>query len=281
MKESKLKEKGILYIVATPIGNLEDITIRAINILKEVDCIAAEDTRHTLKLLNHLKISKPLISYHRHNEETKSDILLEKLKNGENIALVSDAGTPGICDPGEEIICKCIEEKIKIVPIPGACAIVNALICSGLDTKKFLFLGFLSINKKIRKDELEKIKNSQETIIIYEAPHKLKETLKDLSNILENRKIIIARELTKIHEEFVRGTAKELLETFQEVKGEMVLIIEKNQAKIKTNEEILANLTLKEHYNYYAEKGFEKKEIIKKIAKDRNLPKNEIYQKFI
>ena len=281
MKESKLKEKGILYIVATPIGNLEDITIRAINILKEVDCIAAEDTRHTLKLLNHLEISKPLISYHRHNEETKSDILLEKLKNGENIALVSDAGTPGICDPGEEIICKCIEEKIKIVPIPGACAIVNALICSGLDTKKFLFLGFLSINKKIRKEELEKIKNSQETIIIYEAPHKLKETLKDLSNILENRKITIARELTKIHEEFVRGTAKELLETFQEVKGEMVLIIEKNQAKIKTNEEILANLTLEEHYNYYAEKGFEKKEIIKKIAKDRNLPKNEIYQKFI
>ena len=281
MKESKLKEKGILYIVATPIGNLEDITIRAINILKEVDCIAAEDTRHTLRLLNHLEISKPLISYHSHNEETKSDILLEKLKNGENIALVSDAGTPGICDPGEEIICKCIEEKIKIVPIPGACAIVNALICSGLDTKKFLFLGFLSINKKIRKEELEKIKNSQETIIIYEAPHKLKETLKDLSNILENRKITIARELTKIHEEFVRGTAKELLETFQEVKGEMVLIIEKNQVKIKTNEEILANLTLEEHYNYYAEKGFEKKEIIKKIAKDRNLPKNEIYQKFI
>ena len=281
MKESNLKEKGILYIVATPIGNLEDITIRAINILKEVDCIAAEDTRHTLKLLNHLEISKPLISYHRHNEETKSDILLEKLKNGENIALVSDAGTPGICDPGEEIICKCIEEKIKIVPIPGACAIVNALICSGLDTKKFLFLGFLSINKKIRKEELEKIKNSQETIIIYEAPHKLKETLKDLSNILENRKITIARELTKIHEEFVRGTAKELLETFQEVKGEMVLIIEKNQAKVKTNEEILANLTLEEHYNYYEEKGFEKKVIIKKIAKDRNLPKNEIYQKFI
>ena len=281
MKESNLKEKGILYIVATPIGNLEDITIRAINILKEVDCIAAEDTRHTLKLLNHLEISKPLISYHRHNEETKSDILLEKLKNGENIALVSDAGTPGICDPGEEIICKCIEEKIKIVPIPGACAIVNALICSGLDTKKFLFLGFLSINKKIRKEELEKIENSQETIIIYEAPHKLKETLKDLSNILENRKITIARELTKIHEEFVRGTAKELLETIQEVKGEMVLIIEKNQAKVKTNEEILANLTLEEHYNYYEEKGFEKKEIIKKIAKDRNLPKNEIYQKFI
>ena len=281
MKESNLKEKGILYIVATPIGNLEDITIRAINILKEVDCIAAEDTRHTLKLLNHLEISKPLISYHRHNEETKSDILLEKLKNGENIALVSDAGTPGICDPGEEIICKCIEEKIKIVPIPGACAIVNALICSGLDTKKFLFLVFLKKKKKIRKEELEKIENSQETIIIYEAPHKLKETLKDLSNILENRKITIARELTKIHEEFVRGTAKELLETFQEVKGEMVLIIEKNQAKIKTNEEILANLTLEEHYNYYEEKGFEKKEIIKKIAKDRNLPKNEIYQKFI
>ena len=142
--------KGILYVVATPIGNLDDITLRAIKILQEVDLIAAEDTRHTLKLLNHLDISKPLISYHRHNEEVKSDILIEKLKEGQNIALVSDAGTPGICDPGEEVIKKCIEEEINVVPIPGACAMINSLICSGLNTKEFIFLGFLPLNKKFK-----------------------------------------------------------------------------------------------------------------------------------
>ena len=150
-------EKGILYVVATPIGNLDDITLRAIKILQEVDLIAAEDTRHTLKLLNHLDISKPLISYHRHNEEVKSDILIEKLKEGQNIALVSDAGTPGICDPGEEVIKKCIEEEINVVPIPGACAMINSLICSGLNTKEFTFLGFLPLNKKLRKNKLEEI----------------------------------------------------------------------------------------------------------------------------
>ena len=143
-------EKGILYVVATPIGNLDDITLRAIKILQEVDLIAAEDTRHTLKLLNHLDISKPLISYHRHNEEVKSDILIEKLKEGQNIALVSDAGTPGICDPGEEVIKKCIAEEINVVPIPGACAMINSLICSGLNTKEFTFLGFLPLNKKFK-----------------------------------------------------------------------------------------------------------------------------------
>ena len=145
--------KGILYVVATPIGNLDDITLRAIKILQEVDLIAAEDTRHTLKLLNHLDISKPLISYHRHNEEVKSDILIEKLKEGQNIALVSDAGTPGICDPGEEVIKKCIEEEINVVPIPGACAMINSLICSGLNTKEFNFLGFLPLNKKLRRNK--------------------------------------------------------------------------------------------------------------------------------
>ena len=226
MNETK---KGDLYIVATPIGNLEDITLRAINVLKNVDCIAAEDTRHTLKLLNHLEISKPLISYHRHNEETRSDLLIEKLQSGEDIALVSDAGTPGICDPGEEVIQKCIENNIKIIPIPGACAMINALICSGLDTKEFIFLGFLPLNKNLRKDKLKKIEFAKETVIIYEAPHKLKQTLKDLENILENRKITVAREITKIHEEFVRGTASELLDIFQDVKGEFVLIIEKSK----------------------------------------------------
>ena len=275
------QKKGNLYIIATPIGNLEDITLRAIRILKEVDLIAAEDTRHTLKLLNHLEISKPLISYHRHNEEIRTEELIKELKTGKNIGLVSDAGTPGICDPGEEIIKKCIEESIKVVPIPGACAMINALITSGISTKEFIFLGFLPLNKKSRKEKLEEIKNANKTIILYEAPHKIKTTLNDLKNILENRKVVLARELTKIHEEYIRGTVKELMEKTDNLKGEMILIIEKNN---KDNEEelnSLNNLTLEEHYNFYEKRGLNKKEIIKKIAKDRNVSKNEIYQYFI
>ena len=272
--------KGKIYIVATPIGNLDDITLRALKILKEVDLIAAEDTRQTLKLLNHFQISKPLISYHRHNEDIKSNILIEKLKNGENIALVSDAGTPGICDPGEEVIKKAIEENIDVIPIPGACAFVNALIASGLNTKEFIFLGFLPLNKKLRKEKLEEINKSDKTIIIYEAPHKLKNTLIDLKEILKNRKIVLARELTKIHEEFIRKDIDELLENIDNLKGEMILIIEGIEDKGEEESE-LNLLTLEEHYNYYKNKGFEKKEIIKKIAKDRNVNKNEIYMKFI
>lgn len=271
---------GKLYIVATPIGNLEDITIRALKILKEVDIIAAEDTRQTLKLLNHFEISKPLISYHRHNEDVKSNILIEKLKNGENIALVSDAGTPGICDPGEEVIKKSIEEGITVIPIPGACAMINALIASGLPTKEFNFLGFLPLNKKLRKEKLKEIENSEKTIIIYEAPHKMKTTLLDLKNMLKNRKIVLARELTKIHEEFIRKNIDELLQEIDNLKGEMILIIEGNKIENKEENE-LNNLSLEEHYKYYEKQGLDKKEIIKKIAKDRNVNKNEIYMKFI
>ena len=271
---------GKLYIIATPIGNLEDITLRALKILKEVDLIAAEDTRQTLKLLNHFEISKPLISYHRHNEEVKSNILIEKLKNEKNIALVSDAGTPGICDPGEEVIKKAIEENIEVIPIPGACAFVNALIASGLNTKEFTFLGFLPLNKKLRKEKLDEINKSEKTIIIYEAPHKMKNTLIDLKDILDNRKIVLARELTKIHEEFIRKNINELLENIDNLKGEMILIIEgKEKSDNKENE--LNLLTLEEHYKYYENQGLNKKEIIKKIAKDRNVNKNEIYMKFI
>ena len=273
-------EIGSLYIVATPIGNLEDITLRAIRILKEVDLIAAEDTRHTLKLLNHLEISKPLISYHRHNEDVKSDLLIEKLQDGKNIALVSDAGTPGICDPGEEIIKKCIELNINIVPIPGACAMINSLICSGIDTKEFSFLGFLPLNKKLRKKKLEEIEKSNKTMIIYEAPHKIETTLKDLKQVLNNeRKITLAREITKIHEEFIRGNIDDLIQKAEEIKGEIVLIIEGNKEIHEENE--LNQLTLEEHYAFYEKQGFSKKEIIKKIAKDRKTNKNEIYQKFI
>lgn len=276
MKENKI---GKLYIVATPIGNLEDITLRAINVLKSADLIVAEDTRHTLKLLNHLEITKPLISYHRHNEELKTEILIEKLEQGKNLALVSDAGTPGICDPGEIIIKKCINKTIQVIPIPGACAMINALIASGIDTKEFNFLGFLPLNKKLRKEKLEEIKNSKKTIILYEAPHKLSNTLKDLEMLLENRQVVLARELTKIHEEFIRGNIKEIINKVENLKGEMILIIEGNKnIEIKNNFE---NLSLQEHYKLYERQGLEKKEIIKKIAKDRKLNKNEIYQKFL
>ena len=240
--------RGTLYVVATPIGNLEDITLRAIRILKEVDLIAAEDTRHTLKLLNHLEISKPLISYHRHNEETRQEIIIEKLEEGQNIALVSDAGTPGICDPGEVVIKTCIEKGINVIPIPGACAFVNGLICSGISTKEFLFLGFLPLNKNNRKQKIEEIKNSNKTIIIYEAPHKLKETLKDLKLVIENRKIVLARELTKIHEEFIRKSIDDLIEISTELKGEVVLIIEGGQ---NNEENSLNGLTIEDHYKYY------------------------------
>ena len=273
-------EDGILYIVATPIGNLEDITLRAIRILKEVDLIAAEDTRHTLKLLNHLEISKTLISYHRHNEDVKSDVLIEKLKEGKNIALVSDAGTPGICDPGEEIIKKCIELDITIVPIPGACAMINSLICSGIDTKEFAFLGFLPLNKKLRQAKLEEIKKANKTMIIYEAPHKLTTTLKDLKQILDvDRQISLAREITKIHEEFIRGNIDEIIEKSEGLKGEIVLIIQGNTNIEEENN--LNNLSVEEHYKYYENQGFSKKDIIKMVAKDRNVSKNEIYQLFI
>ena len=273
------RKDGVLYLVATPIGNLDDITLRAIKVLEEADLIAAEDTRHTLKLLNHLNISKPMISYHRHNEEFRCNFLIKELKEGKNIALVSDAGTPGISDPGEEIVKACIGENIKIIPIPGACAMINALITSGISTKEFCFFGFLPLNKKNRKEKLEEIKNINKTIILYEAPHKIKTTLEDLKDILDkNRKVVLAREITKIHEEFIRGNIDTILEKADNLKGEMVLIIEGN---LEEKENELNNLSLDEHYNYYEKQGFSKKDIIKKIAKDRNVNKNEIYKQFI
>ncbi len=269
---------GKLYIVATPIGNLEDITLRAINILKEVDLIAAEDTRHTLKLLNRLEISKPMISYHRHNEEQRSEDLIEKIKDGKNIALVSDAGTPGICDPGADVIKKAIEEGIEVISIPGACALISALICSGIETNEFTFMGFLPLNSKTRKKKLEEIKESKKTLILYEAPHKMKATLNDLKDIIKDREIVLAREITKIHEEYIRGNIKDILDRVENLKGEMILIIEGNK---EINEIDYSEISMEAHYKKYEEQGLEKKEIIKKIAKDRNVSKNEIYQLFI
>lgn len=269
-------------MVATPIGNMEDITLRAIRILKEVDIIAAEDTRHTLKLLNHLEITKPLISYYKQNEKIKSDILIEKIKKGNNIALVSDAGTPGISDPGEEIVREAIKNNIEIIPVPGACAAINALITSGIDTKEFLFIGFLPVNKKQKAEKLEEIKNLNKTLIFYEAPHKLINTLEEMENVLGDRNITLAREMTKIHEEFIRGKISECIERLKEVKGEFVIIVEGNKKNIKDKEkEILNQLTLEEHFNYYKKQNYDKKDIIKRIAKDRHTNKNEIYQYFL
>ena len=272
---------GELYIVATPIGNLKDITIRALETLKNVDYIAAEDTRHTLKLLNYFDISKPLISYYKENEKTKSEVIIEKLEEGKNIALVSDAGTPGISDPGEEVIKKAIERNIKVIPIPGACAAINAIICSGFSTKEFEFIGFLSAKKSEKVKKLEELKYDLRTLIIYEAPHKLESTLNTMLEVLGDRNICIARELTKIHEEFIRGKISEILNSV-EYRGECVILVE--GAKISKSEQNIENLTklsLDEHYKYYEEKGFSKKEIVKQIAKDRKLEKNEVYQYFL
>ena len=273
------KIKGKIYLVATPIGNLEDITFRAIKILKEVDLIAAEDTRHTLKLLNYYEISKPLISYHRHNEEIKSDILIEKVLKGENIAIVTDAGTPGISDPGEEIVKEAIKQNIEVIPIPGACAFVNALITSGLNTKQFSFYGFLPINKKLRKNAFEKILKENKTIIIYEAPHKLQKTLQDILNNIGDIHCVIAKELTKIHESFFRGKVSELISEFNEAKGEYIILLDLNN--ISNEESGIENMTIEEQYFYYKEQGLEKKEIIKLIAKNKKVPRNEIYQMFL
>ena len=262
--------KGKLYIVATPIGNLDDITYRAVNVLKSVDLIAAEDTRHTLKLLNHLDISKPLISYYKENERVKSKIIIEKLNEGLNVAVVSDAGTPGISDPGVQVIRDAIFENIQVIPIPGACAAINSLICSGMDTSQFMFVGFLN-----------EVKNVTSTLIFYEAPHKIVETLNNMLEVLGDRNISIGRELTKIHEEFIRGKISKVLDMI-EPRGEMVVIVEGSEKSEEMLELEKRNMmSLEEHYSFYEKQGLEKKEIIKRIAKDRGVGKNEIYKEFV
>ena len=273
-----LMDKGKLYLVATPIGNLGDITYRAVDILKSVDVIAAEDTRQTLKLLNYLNIKKSMFSYHRHNEDFKVEKIMEFLEEGKDVAIVTDAGTPGISDPGEVAVKESIERNIEIIPIPGACALINALISSGLNTKEFSFFGFLPINNKNRKIKLEEIEREEKTVILYEAHHRILETLVDLKNVLGNRYVVVAKELTKLHEMFYRGNIDEVINLIGNPKGEFIIMID---GKIVDKKEIFKNMTLEEHYKYYEDQGVDKKEIIKKIAKDLNVAKNEIYQKFI
>ena len=273
---------GKLFLVPTPIGNLKDITLRALDVLKFVDVIAAEDTRQSLKLLNHFEIKKTLISYHQHNEQGKSEEIIDRLERGENIALVTDAGTPGISDPGAIIVSRCIEKQIPFEVLPGATAITTALVYSGLDTTKFIFRGFIPRETKERKILLEEIKDVKESVIIYESPHRLLSTLDLIYNNLGNRKIAVCRELTKLHEEIVRGSIEEVIQTFEErtIKGEFDLVIEGKQQEMieEENRKKWENLTIREHILYYIENGSNKKDAIKLVAKDRNVPKGEIYK---
>ncbi|MFV9511747.1 16S rRNA (cytidine(1402)-2'-O)-methyltransferase [Tepidibacillus sp. LV47] len=277
-------ERGILYLVGTPIGNLEDITYRALRILQEVDLIAAEDTRHTLKLLNHFQIQKPLISYHEHNKQQRGDDLIDLLLQGKNIALVSDAGMPAISDPGYELVVQAIEKKITVTPIPGPNAALTALIASGLSTKRFLFLGFLSREKKELYQELEKYKFFLETLIFYEAPHRIEKTLKAMREVFGNRKMVLIRELTKKYEEFIRGQLDEVIQYVKEneVKGELTLIIEgaTKETVGQLGENWWNTLSLVEHVDHYIEQGFSVKEAIKKTSVDRKLAKREVYQAY-
>ena len=273
---------GKLYLVPTPIGNLKDITLRALEVLKFVDIVAAEDTRQTLKLLNHFEIKKSLMSYHKHNEQEKSEDIIELLKEGHNIAIVTDAGTPGISDPGAVIVKKCINENIDFEVLPGATAITTALVYSGLDTTKFLFRGFIPRENKERKILLNEIKDVKESIILYESPYRVVSTLETLLEYLGNRNIAVCRELTKLHEEIKRGKIDELIDYFKNTapKGEFVLVIEgKQQEHIdRENKEKWENLSIKDHILNVMESGISKKEAIKYVAKERGLSKNEVYK---
>lgn len=274
--------KGVLYICGTPIGNLEDITLRALRILQEVDLIAAEDTRHTIKLLNHYEIKKPMTSYHEHNKVSKGEYLIEQLKTGKQIALVSDAGMPGISDPGYDLINVALQERIPVVPIPGPTAFVTGLVISGLPTQRFVFEGFLSRTKKQRRAILEKCCSEERTLIFYESPHRLKETLKEMLNILGNRQVVVARELTKRYEEIKRGNLQQVAESFQgeNVKGEITLIVSgampDEQSDLVENDEPFFVQVEK-----YMAEGLTKKEAIKKVASERHISKRIVYREVI
>lgn len=273
---------GVIYLVATPIGNLEDITIRALNTLKEADIIAAEDTRHTLRLLNHFEIKKPLFSYHEHNQRESGEKLIQMALEGKSIALVTDAGTPGISDPGEGIVKLAIENGIQVFLIPGAAALIYGLVVSGLSTSKFVFEGFLPTDNKSRRERFKSLENEERTIIFYEAPHKLQRTLEDLYETFGNRKIALCRELTKKHEEIIRCTLPEAVENFKDKKplGEFVLVMEgKNRQEAeKERLEQLEELPIEQHIKMLMENGLTKKDAIKEVAKERKLPKAEVYK---
>ncbi|MDD2628278.1 MAG: 16S rRNA (cytidine(1402)-2'-O)-methyltransferase [Clostridia bacterium] len=277
----KKQNKGTLYIVGTPIGNLRDITIRALDTLKEVDVILAEDTRQTLKLLNHYEISKKLISYHKFNETNRINQIVEMLEEGKDLALVSDAGMPILSDPGQPLVMELIKQKISIEVVPGPTALTSAIVYSNIPTETFVFEGFLEVGSKKRKERLEKIKLEKRTMIFYEAPHKLKATLKDLEKVVGDRKVCLVREITKIYEEKKYTTVKKLLEEVEEkgIKGEIVFILEGNNEIVNIVNG--SNKTNKEEVNDYIKQGFSKNDAIKKVARERGLSKNEVYMECI
>ncbi len=274
----KMSGKGVLYLCATPIGNLEDITLRALRVLKEVDLIAAEDTRHTKKLLNHYGIKKPLLSYHEHNRRQRGRELLSRLLAGQKIALVTDAGTPGISDPGAELVALAVAEGIPVVALPGPSAAITALVVSGLPTSSFCFEGFLPAARGARRRRLEELKKEKRTLIFYEAPHRLLETLADMLEVLGDRPVAVARELTKVHEEVWRGKLAGALEHFRQhpPRGEFTLVV--GGAPPEDEEGSGAGLSPAAHVALLVEMGYSKKEAIKEVARQHRLPKRLVYE---
>jgi len=276
---------GKLYLCATPIGNLEDMTYRVVRILGEVDLIAAEDTRNSIKLLNHFEIKTPMTSYHEYNKIEKGKKLVEKLQSGMNIALITDAGTPGISDPGEELVKMCYEAGIEVTSLPGAAACITALTLSGLSTRRFAFEAFLPSDKKERQAVLKELVDETRTIIMYEAPHRLVRTLQELSEMLGNRNITICRELTKKHETAFQTTLEEAVSYYEEnePKGECVLVIEGRSREELRQEEVAKweEMTIEEHMDYYMNQGISKKDAMKMVAKDRGIGKRDVYQQLL
>ena len=280
--------EGKLFLCATPIGNLEDITFRVLNTLKEADLIAAEDTRHSIKLLNHFAIKTPMTSYHEYNKIEKAVYLVEQMKKGLNVALITDAGTPGISDPGEELVRQCHEAGITVTSLPGPAACITALTASGLSTRRFCFEAFLPSDKADRKERqriLEELKKETRTIVLYEAPHHLEKTLKDLQEALGSRKIALCRELTKRYENIWQTTFDEALDycRTETPKGEFVIVIEgKSPEEIRKEETLFwEKMPVKEHMEYYESQGIERKEAMKLVAKDRGVGKRDIYQELL
>lgn len=273
---------GKLYLCATPIGNLEDITMRVLRTLQEVDLIAAEDTRNSMKLLNHFEIKTPMTSYHEYNRIEKAHVLIAKMQEGTNIALITDAGTPGISDPGEDLVRLCYEAGIEVTSLPGACACVTALTLSGLGTRRFCFEAFLPMEKKERQEILNELKEETRTIIVYEAPHRLVRTLGELLEALGNRRLTICRELTKKHETAFQTTLEEALEYYQEQepRGECVLVLEgKSREQVRLEQQqSWESISIEEHMGQYLAKGMDRKEAMKQVAKDRGVSKRDIYQ---
>ena len=276
---------GKLYLCATPIGNLEDITYRVVRTLNEVDLIGAEDTRNSIKLLNHFDIKTPMTSYHEFNKYDKAKQLVEMMKEGKNIAIITDAGTPGISDPGEEVVRQCFEAGIQVTSLPGPAACITALTMSGQKTRRFCFEAFLPKDKKEKVADIEELKNETRTIIIYEAPHRLARTLKELRETLGNRQLTLCRELTKKYEEADKTTIDQAIEKYneKEPRGEYVLVIEgKSQEEIQEeNKQKWESMTIEEHMEYYISQGNDKKSAMKLVAKDRGVSKRDIYNQLI